>query len=149
MWKCDVWRYKRGDVVIFSDKITGVVRLDCIPSVAWWLIKKGKLSARYMKTATDMYQLHTGHKKYDQDLTQGGAWELASSDEKRKKFGSRKTHICWEWRKADCQNNSEVHQPFCVSFYVSSAAKTDKIISLLVNILWFCSSNHSLGPFSI
>jgi len=71
--KSDVWRYERGDVVIFTDKVTGVPRLDCIPSVAWWLIKKGELSARYMKTATDMYQLHTGHKKYDQDLTQGGA----------------------------------------------------------------------------
>jgi hypothetical protein len=47
---------------MFSDRITDVTRLDCIPSVAWWLFKKGELSARYMKTATDMYQLHTGHK---------------------------------------------------------------------------------------
>jgi hypothetical protein len=80
---------------MFSDRITDITRLDSIQSalVARWFIK-GELSARYMKMETDMYQPHTGHKKYDQDLTQGRTGELASRGEKSQKFGSRNTHIC-------------------------------------------------------
>jgi len=60
-----------GDAVTCSDRITDISRLDYIPLVARWFIKKGELSTR-----------------------QGETGELASSGKNRKKFGSRKTHIC-------------------------------------------------------
>ena len=48
--------------------------------------------------ATDVYQPHTGHKKYDDDLTQlhetGELAQLASSGDKSKSLVSRNSHIC-------------------------------------------------------
>jgi hypothetical protein len=65
--------------VMFSDKIADITRFDFIRSV----LVQGRTPcrSRLYEMATDGYQPHTGHKKYD-DLPPRETRELADSGEK-------------------------------------------------------------------